>query len=226
MRASTDSQRRTRRSAWRYPRWTRRALPLIISARRRVAAHDPCDDTTAAAYDGTSRWVQAAARSCSVTPSRTFAVCASTTRLVSALPRPLPERGQLLVEQAGDPADIGPWDPQPERRDERLLAALALLQEARVVAALAHRGNLQLDLTRTRVSHHHGRAAAAMRRTVLRALAMLRTGDERLHPNCDEPAPKVRCEGDVRLTPAKRCFAPFGGERHRGRSMTTPEQQR
>src|SRR3954468_6972166 len=122
---------------------------------------------------------------------------------VAALQRPLPKRLHLLVEQAGDPADLALGDPQPEalhklidpaRRhaahigllhhaDERLLAALARLQKAREVAALADLRDLQLDLTRPRVPPP-GPIAVAVRRPILGALAVLsadQLGHLRLH---------------------------------------------
>lgn len=86
---------------------------------------------------------------------------------VAALQRALSERGHLLVKQPRDPRDLRARDPQPQaldelvdatrrdtahirllnHRDERLLRALARLQEAREVAALAQLGDLQVDLT-------------------------------------------------------------------------------
>src|SRR3954470_14712798 len=120
-------------------------------------------------------------------PSRTFSTFASTNRYgVAALQRPLPERLDLLVEQPGDPADLGFADTQPEslhqpidaaRRDpahiglldhrhQRLLGTLARLQEAREVAALAQLGDLQLDLTRARVPAP-GPIPVALRRPVI-----------------------------------------------------------
>src|SRR3954451_15423190 len=110
---------------------------------------------------------------------------------VAALQRALAEGPDLLVEQGGDPADLGLGDAQPEalnelidpprrdaahvrlldHRDQRLLAALARLQERREVAALADLRDLQLDLTRARVPAPRP-IAVAMRRTVLGALAM------------------------------------------------------
>ena len=105
---------------------------------------------------------------------------------VAALQRPLAERLDLLVEQPGDPADLALGDPQPEALDElidapgrdaahvgllhhaheRLLAALAGLQEAREVAALADLRDLQLDLARARVPAPRP-IPVAMRRSVL-----------------------------------------------------------
>src|SRR3954462_7277528 len=116
---------------------------------------------------------------------------------ITAFQRPLAERLDLLVEQCGDPADLALGDPQPQAldelidatgrdaadisllddRDERLLAALAGLQEAREVAALTDLRDLQLDLTRPRVPPP-GPIAVAMRRPVLGALAM--TGADQL----------------------------------------------
>src|SRR3954447_26276448 len=122
---------------------------------------------------------------------------------VAALKRPLPERLDLLVEQPRDPAHLTLGDPQPatldelidpprrhsadirllHHADERLLAALARLQQAREVAALADLRDLQLDLTRARVPPPRP-IAVAMRRTILRALTTLRAdqlGHLRLH---------------------------------------------
>src|SRR5436305_1799514 len=112
---------------------------------------------------------------------------------VTAIHRPLPKRLDLLVEEARDPGDLRLGDPQPERldelidtprrdaadigllyhRDQRLLAALTRLQEAREVAALAHLRDLQLDLPGTRIPAPRA-VAVAMRRTILGALAVLR----------------------------------------------------
>jgi hypothetical protein len=111
---------------------------------------------------------------------------------ISALQRALPKRLHLLVEQRGDPRDLGLRDAQPERldqlidspgrdaadigllddRDQRLLGALARLQEAREIRALADLGDLQLDLAGTRVPTP-GAIAVAMRRAVLGALTAL-----------------------------------------------------
>jgi hypothetical protein len=111
---------------------------------------------------------------------------------VAALQRPLTERGDLLVEQPGDPADLRLADAQPQRldelidparrhaahvgllhhADERLLAALARLQKAREVAALADLRDLQLDLARARVPPPRP-IAVAMRRAILGALTVL-----------------------------------------------------
>src|SRR3954451_13554482 len=108
---------------------------------------------------------------------------------VAALQRPLAERLDLLIEQAGDPADLALGDPQPEALDElvdatgrdaahirllhdaheRLLGPLARLQEAREVTALTDLRDLQLDLTGAGVPPP-GPIAVAMRRTVLGAL--------------------------------------------------------
>ena len=123
---------------------------------------------------------------------------------VAALQRPLAERLHLLVEQPGDPADLGLGDPQPEALDElidaarrdaahigllhhrhqRLLGALARLQEAREVAALADLRDLQLDLARPRVPPPRP-IAVAMRRAILGpALTVLgadQLGDLGLH---------------------------------------------
>src|SRR3954454_6171593 len=122
---------------------------------------------------------------------------------VAALKRPPPERLDLLVEQPRDQAHLTLGDRQPEtldelidppRRhsadirllhhaDERLLAALARLQEAREVAALPGLRDLQLDLTRARVPPPRP-IAVAMRRTILGALTTLRAdqlGHLRLH---------------------------------------------
>jgi hypothetical protein len=122
---------------------------------------------------------------------------------VAPLQRPLAKRGDLLVEQAGDPADLRLGDAQPEAldelidatgrhaadigllndRDKRLLAALSRLQERREVAALPELGDLQLDLARARVPAPRT-VAVAMRRAVLGPLAALGTdqlGDLDLH---------------------------------------------
>jgi hypothetical protein len=122
---------------------------------------------------------------------------------IAALQRPLAERLHLLVQQPRDPAHLGLRDSQPERldelidpagrdaadirllhdRDERLLRALARLQEAREEAALTDLRDLQLDLARARVPPPRA-IAVAMRRTVLAALAVSRTdqlGDLGLH---------------------------------------------
>src|SRR4051794_16100664 len=119
---------------------------------------------------------------------------------IAALQRPLTERLHLLVEQPGDPADLGLRDPQPERlhelidplrrdaadigllddRDERLLAALAGLQEAREVAALADLRDLQLDLTRARVPPP-APIPIAMRHPILRAALTALSADQLGH---------------------------------------------
>jgi hypothetical protein len=122
---------------------------------------------------------------------------------VAALQRPLPERLDLLVEQASDPADLALGDPQPQRLDELidpagrhaadirllddahkgLLRSLARLQERREVAALADLRDLQLDLARPRVPSPRP-IAVAMRRAVLAALTVRRAdqlGDLGLH---------------------------------------------
>src|SRR4051812_13765499 len=111
---------------------------------------------------------------------------------VAALQRPLAERLHLLVQQARDPADLRARDAQPERLDElidapgrhaadiglldhahqRLLAALARLQEAREVAALTDLRDLQLDLPGSRVPPPRP-VAVAMCRAVLGALTVL-----------------------------------------------------
>ena len=105
---------------------------------------------------------------------------------VAALQRPRPERLDVLVERLADAADLGLGDPQPEPLDElvdppgrdaehigllddrqqRLLGALARLQEAREVAALPELGDLQLQLARARVPAP-GPIAVAMRRAIL-----------------------------------------------------------
>jgi hypothetical protein len=110
---------------------------------------------------------------------------------VAALQRPLAEGLHLLVEQAGDPADLALRNPQPEALDElfdpprghpahvgllhdrhqRLLRSLARLQEAGEVAALTDLGDLQLDLTRPGVPPP-GPIAVAMRRPIVGALTM------------------------------------------------------
>src|SRR3954447_16145118 len=110
---------------------------------------------------------------------------------VAALQRPLPKRLHLLVQQAGDPADLALGDAQPKRfnelidparghaapirllhdRNERLLAALAGLQEAREVTALADLRDLQLNLARARVPPPWP-IAVAMRRTIRGPLAV------------------------------------------------------
>jgi uncharacterized protein YjiS (DUF1127 family) len=106
---------------------------------------------------------------------------------IAALQRPLPERLHLLVEQPGDAADLALGDPQPEALDElidptgrdaahiglldhrnqRLLGALARLQKAREIAALAQLRDLQLDLARARVPPPRP-IPVAMRRPVIR----------------------------------------------------------
>jgi hypothetical protein len=95
---------------------------------------------------------------------------------VTPLQRPLSKRRDLLVQQAGDPADLAPADAQPEALDElidpprrnaadigllhhadqSLLAALARLQEAREVAALT---DLRIcnSISPARVSHRLAR---------------------------------------------------------------------
>src|SRR3954451_208587 len=115
---------------------------------------------------------------------------------VAALQRPLTERLHLLIQQASDPTDLRLGDPQAERLDElidsprrdaadirllhhahqRLLGALARLQEAREVAALPDLRDLQLDLTRARVPPPRA-IPVAMRRAVLGALPV-RGADE------------------------------------------------
>jgi hypothetical protein len=115
---------------------------------------------------------------------------------VAALQRPLTERLHLLIKHARDPTDLAPRDPQPQaldelidtpRRDaahvgllhhadERLLAALARLQEAREVAALSDLRDLQLDLARPGVPPPRP-IAVAMRRAVLGALTMRRADE-------------------------------------------------
>ena len=119
---------------------------------------------------------------------------------VAALQRALPKRGHLLVQQPGDPADLAARDPQPEALDElvdaarahathirllhhryqRLLGALARLQKAREVAALAQLGDLQLDLTGPGVPPPRP-VAVAMRRTVLRTALTTLGADELGH---------------------------------------------
>ena len=122
---------------------------------------------------------------------------------VAALQRALAERLDLLVEQAGDPADLGLRDPQPERFDElidtprghaadigllhdaheRLLAAPARLQEAREVAALTDLRDLQLDLARPGVPPPRP-IPVAVRRPVLRPFPVAgadQLGDLGLH---------------------------------------------
>src|SRR4051794_4132246 len=91
--------------------------------------------------------------SAAFSPGCASLIASSTPTRIAALKRPLTERLHLLIEQAGDPADLALGDPQPEaldelidtpRRDaadirlldhahERLLAALARLQETREV---------------------------------------------------------------------------------------------
>jgi hypothetical protein len=115
---------------------------------------------------------------------------------IAALERPLPERLDLLVEQSGDAADLALGDPQPQALDElidparrnaadirllhhgdqRLLGALARLQEAREVAALPDLRDLQLDLTRPRVPPPRA-IPVAMRRAVLGALPVRGTDE-------------------------------------------------
>jgi hypothetical protein len=110
---------------------------------------------------------------------------------VAALQRPLTKRLHLLIEETGDPADLALGDPQPQALDElvdaagrdaahirlldhahqRLLAALARLQKAGEVAALADLRDLQLDLARPGVPAPRA-IAVAMRRAVLRALTV------------------------------------------------------
>jgi len=141
---------------------------------------------------------------------------------VAALQRPLAERLHLLIEQAGDPADLALGDPQPQaldelidatRRDtadirllddahERLLAALARLQEAREVAALTDLRDLQLDLTRARIPSPRP-IAIAMRRPILRALPALRADQLRhlgLHQLLRHHAHRVTDHVTVLLT--------------------------
>src|SRR4051794_15843029 len=112
---------------------------------------------------------------------------------VAALQRPLPERLHLLIQQPGDPADLGLADTQPaalhqlidppsrdpahigllDHRHQRLLRALARLQEAREIAALAQLGDLQLDLPGSGVPAPSP-VAVAMRRSIIGpALAQL-----------------------------------------------------
>jgi hypothetical protein len=123
-------------------------------------------------------------------PSRTFSTLGVDAQIrIAALQRPLAERLDLLVQHPGDPAHLRPGDAQPERldelidapsrdaadigllhdRDQRLLGALARLQEARKVAALADLGDLQLDLPGAGVPSPSS-IAVAMRRAVLGAL--------------------------------------------------------
>src|SRR3954471_3037217 len=110
---------------------------------------------------------------------------------IGALQRPLAERRDLLIEQAGDPADLALGDPQPQALDElidapgrdaahirllhhgeqRLLRSLARLQEAREVAALTDLRDLQLDLTRPGVPPPRP-IAISMRRAILGPLTM------------------------------------------------------
>jgi hypothetical protein len=104
----------------------------------------------------------------------------------------------LLIEQARDAADLGLRDPQPEALDElidaarahatdirllhhaheRLLGALARLQERREVAALPDLRDLQLDLPGPGVPSPRP-IAVAMRRAVLGPLAALRADELR-----------------------------------------------
>src|SRR4051812_8709594 len=122
---------------------------------------------------------------------------------VAALQRPLAKRLDLLVEQPRDPTALALADAQPEPldeliapprrhaadigllddRDERLLGALARLQEAREVAALTDLRDLQLDLPGPRVPPPRP-IAVAMRRPILGPLAVSRAdqlGDLGLH---------------------------------------------
>src|SRR5215207_1619555 len=112
---------------------------------------------------------------------------------IAALQRPRPERLDMLVERLADPADLRLGDPQAEaldqlvdapRRDpadiglldhaqQRLLGALARLQDAREVAAPADLGDLQLDLARTRIPTPWPIAVAMRRPIIGPALATL-----------------------------------------------------
>jgi hypothetical protein len=107
---------------------------------------------------------------------------------IAALQPALAERLHLLIQQASDAADLALADPQTEALDElidaprrhaahvrllddaheRLLAALAGLQEAGEVAALTDLRDLQLDLTRARVPPPRP-IPVAMRHPILRA---------------------------------------------------------
>jgi hypothetical protein len=128
---------------------------------------------------------------------------------VAALQRTRPERLDVLVELLADAADLGLADPQPEALDElvdaagrdaadiglldhaqqRLLGALARLEDAREIAAPADLGDLQLDLPRARVPAP-GPIAVAMRRAIigpaLAAIGADQLGDLELHQLCGD----------------------------------------
>jgi hypothetical protein len=111
---------------------------------------------------------------------------------VAALQRPLAKRLHLLVQQPGDPADLGLADPQAQALDElidaargdaahigllhhrhqRLLGALARLQDRREIRALADLGDLQLDLPGPGVPPPRA-IAIAVRGAILGALPVL-----------------------------------------------------
>src|SRR5690606_38955990 len=112
---------------------------------------------------------------------------------VAALERPGPERLDLLVEAGRDARDLRARDPQPQGLDqlvdlargdaadvgllddvqERLLTALAGLQEGGEVAALAQLRDLQVDLAGAGVPAP-GAVAVAVGRPIRGALAPLR----------------------------------------------------
>ena len=71
---------------------------------------------------------------------------------IATLKRPLTKRRDLFVEQAGDPADLGLRDPQPERLDELIDSFSSAL-----------------------LSQRPQPVVIAMRRAILGALATLRT---------------------------------------------------
>ncbi len=111
---------------------------------------------------------------------------------IAALKRTLAERLDLLIEQPRDPAHLALADPQPQALDElidptrrdathiglpnhrhqRLLRALARLQQRREVAAPPQLRDLQLDLTGPGVPPP-GPIPIAMRRPVIGPLAEL-----------------------------------------------------
>jgi hypothetical protein len=133
---------------------------------------------------------------------------------VAALQRPGTKRLHLLVQPGADARDLRARDPQPETldqlidpagrhaahirllhdREQRLLGALARLQETREVAAPPQLRDLQLDLARPRVPPPSP-IAVAMRRAILRApLAQLgahQLADLRLHQPLSDPAHRL-----------------------------------
>jgi hypothetical protein len=115
---------------------------------------------------------------------------------IATLQPPLAERLHLLLQQAGDPADLALRDPQPQRFDELINTlgrhaqtyaccttdtsacplCLARLQDRREVAALPDLRDLQLDLARAHVPPPRP-IAIAMRHAILGPPAVSRADE-------------------------------------------------